>query len=246
MTNKWAVFGLSVLVSAGPLVAAERVESGTRQSFEETSTEHLKFGPGGTIRVNDSYGHLTVEGWDEPEVWITLIKSTKGFYEPSRKREASQRFEMIHVSAERRSATELAIATTRASRHGTWAPPLPNTTDLGVILEYRILVPRNSQLFVNHDYGYVWVSDVTGDLEVNSHTGDMIVMLPDPGPYAIDARTRLGSVSSDFAGKTLSRFLVGTRFAYASEVSSQRIRLRMGRGSITIKNGPPFAPFYKD
>ena len=73
MTNKWGVFGLSVLVSAGPLVAAERVESGTRQSFEETSTEHLKFGPGGTIRVNDSYGHLTVEGWDEPEVWITLI-----------------------------------------------------------------------------------------------------------------------------------------------------------------------------
>ena len=128
MTNKWAVFGLSVLVSAGPLVAAERVESGSRQSFQETSTEHLKFGPGGTIRVNDSYGHLTVEGWDEPEVWITLIKSTKGFYEPSRKREASQRFEMIQVSAESRSATELAIATTRASRHGTWAPPLPNTT----------------------------------------------------------------------------------------------------------------------
>jgi hypothetical protein len=120
------------------------------------------------------------------------------------------------------------------------------TPHLGVILEYRILVPRNSQLFVNHDYGYVWVSDVTGNLEVNSHTGDMIVMLPDPGPYVIDARTRLGSVSSDFAGKTLSRFLVGTRFAYASEASSQRIRLRVGRGSITIKNGPPFAPFYKD
>jgi len=35
---------------------------------------------------------------------------------------------------------------------------------------------RDSRLIVHHDYGYVWVSDVAGDIEVDSHTGDMIVM----------------------------------------------------------------------
>ena len=62
-------------------------------------------------------------------------------------------------------------------------------------------VPRDSRVVIHQDNGYVWVSDVTGDIEVDSHTGDMIVMLPDPGPYSIDARTRMGSISSDLTGK---------------------------------------------
>ena len=83
-------------------------------------------------------------------------------------------------------------------------------------------MPRDSRLVVHHDNGYVWVSDVTGDIEVNSHTGDMIVMLPDPGPYSIDARTRMGSVSSDFIGKGVNQFLMGTHFAYASQAPSRQ------------------------
>jgi hypothetical protein len=115
-----------------------------------------------------------------------------------------------------------------------------------VILEYRILVPRDSRLFVKHDYGYVWVSDLTGDVEVKSHTGDMIVSLPDPGVYSIDARTRVGSVSSDLYARNRNQFLLGTHYAYAADGSPNRIVLRMGRGSITILKGTPFAPFYKD
>ena len=94
--------------------------------------------------------------------------------------------------------------------------------------------------------GYVWVGDVTGDIEVNSHTGDMVVMLPDPGPYSIDARTRMGTVSSDTAGSIVHQFLVGSRFVHASQAPSRRIQLRMGRGSITIKAGPPSGPFWKN
>ena len=100
-------------------------------------------------------------------------------------------------------------------------------------------MPRNSRLEVHHDNGYIWVSDVTGDIEVQSHTGDMVLMLPDPGAYSIDARTKFGRVSSDFTGNTLHQFLVNARLAYAAQASSRRIYLRMGRGSITIKRVPP-------
>jgi hypothetical protein len=116
----------------------------------------------------------------------------------------------------------------------------------GVTVEYKVYVPRDSRLVVHHDNGYVWVSDVTGDIEVTSRTGDMIVMLPDPGPYSIDARTRMGSVSSDFTGRSLNRFLVGTHFGYGSQAPSRRIYLRTGGGSITIKKGPPSGPFWKN
>lgn len=252
MTHKLAAvfFGLSVMFAAqGP------GEKGPRQSFEATSTERVNFLPGGTIRLNNSYGYLTVEGWDEPEVEITVTKSTNRFYQPERKEKAEQDFEQVRVVTERRSDRELAISTKLPVRHGFPSDILPSgriivtmpkTSKRGVTVEYTVRVPRDSRLVVRHHNGYVWVSDVTGDIEVHSHTGDMIVMLPDPGPYSIDARTRMGSVSSDLMGQGHKQFLVGSHFVHAGRAPSRRIFLRMGRGSITVKNGPPSGPFWKN
>ena len=238
------VFGLSVLGTIHPLPAAEGVyEIGPKQSFEVTNTERVPFAPGGTIRLHNSYGYLTVEGWDEPEVEIAVIKSTDSFHEPSQQERAEQPFAQVRVVTERRSDKELAISTILPGRNRF----LPKAKR-GVTVEYRIHVPRDSRLVVHHDNGYVWVSDMTGDLDVRSHTGDMIVMLPDPGLYSIDARTRMGSVSSDFTGKSLNRlsqFLVGTHFDYASQTPKRRIYLRMGRGSIEIKQDLPYGPVEK-
>jgi len=230
-------------------------EKGPKQSFEETKTERVKFQSGGVIRIDNSYGYLTVEGWDEPEVEITITKTTDRFYEPERKAKAERHFDEIRVVAERRSDKELAISTSLPVHHNLVSsilPPkriivtMPVHSKRGITVEYTVHVPRDSQLVVHHDNGYVWVSDVTGDIDVDSHTGDMIVMLPDPGPYSIDARTRLGSVSSDFTGKANRSLLVGSHSVYTGQASARRIYLRMGRGSITIKNGPPSGHYGKD
>jgi len=250
--------GWSEMGTTLPLLRAQGPEEkGPKQSFEVTSTERVPFLPGGTIRLDNSYGYVTVEGWDSPEVEITVTKSTDRFFEPEQKEKAERRFEQVRVVTERRSDKEVATSTTLPVRDSlftsilpsgrmilTW--PLPPNNKRGVTAEYRVRVPRDSRLVVHHDNGYVWVSDVTGDIEVRSHTGDMIVMLADPGPYSIDARTRMGGVTSDFTGKARNQFLVGTHFAYASRPGSRRIYLRMGRGSITIKKGPPSGPFWKD
>ena len=258
MTRRLAavLFGLNVMGTALSMFAAQGPgERGARQSFEATSTERVNFLPGGTISLNNSYGYLTVEGWDEPEVEITVTKSTNRFYQPERKEKAEQGFEQVRVVAERRSDTELSISTKLPARHGFPSAVLPSgrivvtmpkTSKRGVTVEYTVHVPRDSRVVVHHDNGYVWVSDVRGDIEVDSHTGDMIVMLPDPGPYSIDARTRMGSVSSDLMGQGHKQFLLGSHFVHAGGAPSRRIFLRMGRGSITVKNGPPSGPFWKD
>jgi hypothetical protein len=247
--------GLSA-IGVLPLPAADGpAEKAPRQSFEVTNTERLNFLPGGTIRLEHSYGYLTVEGWDEPMVEITVAKSTDRFYDPEQKEKAGQAFERIQVAADRRSDKELAISTTLPARHGfpySILPSrqivftMPKQTTLGVTVDCTVHVPRDSRLVVHQDHGYVWVGDVTGDIEVDSHTGDMVVMLPDPGPYSIDARTRMGSVSSDFPGSGHKQFLVGTQFVHTGQAAARRIYLRMGRGSITIKNGPPSGPSWKD
>ena len=101
MTNRLVVvLGLSVFASTHPLSAAEGVyEKGPRQSFEVTNTERVPFSPGGTIRISNSYGYLTVEGWDEAAVEIIVIKSTDSFYEPSHERRAEQPFDQVRVVA---------------------------------------------------------------------------------------------------------------------------------------------------
>jgi hypothetical protein len=236
-----------------PVLAAD-IATGPKQSFETTTTERFPFQPGGTVRVQNSYGYLNVEGWDEPEVEVTITKSTDRFKDPDWKANAAQLFDQIRVVAERRSDKELAISTAlphRISPLTSRLPsgrvivtkPLPPRNKRGVTVEYTIHVPRDTRLVVRHDNGYVWVGDVTGDLDVASHTGDMIVILADPGPYAIDARTRLGSVSSELTGKRSYQFLVGHRLVHGRDAAARRVHLRMGRGCITIQTGPPSGPF---
>jgi hypothetical protein len=256
MTRKVAglLFAVSMLGTRLHLLAADRPrENGPERSFEVTTTQRVPFLPGGTIRLDNSYGYLTVEGWDEPEVEITVTKATDRFFEPRQKEEAEKNFDQIRVSAERHSDKELAIATAVPVRNSflssalplrriIGATPLPRNNKHGITVEYTVKVPRSSRLVVRHDNGYVWVSDVTGDIQVNSHTGDMIVMLSDGSARSINATARVGSVTSDFAGKSVSQFLLGTHFACSGEGLSRRIDLRMGRGSITIKKILPSGP----
>jgi hypothetical protein len=244
-----------IILGTSHLLGTERPdENGPKKSFEASTKERVPFLPGGIIRLVNSYGYLTVEGWDEPAVEVTVTKATDRFFESGQKEKAEKNFDQIRMVTDRRSDKELAISTNIPVRNSLFTsvmpsgdivvtrPLLPNNKR-GVTLECTVRVPRDSRLVVRHDNGYVWVSDVTGDIEVNSHTGDMIVMLPDPGEYLINATSRFGSVSSDFAGRAVNQFLFGTRFAYPNEGPSRRIDLRMGRGSITIKKGPPSGPF---
>ncbi|HLY19923.1 MAG TPA: hypothetical protein VKR61_22000 [Bryobacteraceae bacterium] len=225
----------------GLLVAQE----GPKRSVEAAKTERVAFMPGGTVRVENSYGYLTVEGWDEPAVEIAVTRSTDNFYKPGEKAQAMDRLDRVHVADKQQSGKELTV-TTSPARQRLLIVSWPFPRKRGVTAEYVIHVPRDSHLEINHDNGYVWVSDVKGDIQVHSHTGDMIVMLPDPGSYSIDAGARMGSVSSDFIGKGHRYWPAGAHFTYTGPAATRRVSLRMGRGCIAILNGPASGPFWKD
>jgi hypothetical protein len=211
---------LAVVMTTLPLIAEDK------RPVQAASTERLSFPPGGVIHINGSYGYLVVEGWDQPEVEISVTKS-------------QGESDGVRVETNRNSGTELTITTTLASRHGDWYPFLPPTTTRGVTTEYEIHVPRDTRLAIHNRGGYVFVNGVTNDIEASASRGDIVLMLPDSGTYSIDAKTKLGSVSSDFDGSVVSRYLVGQKFARTLTPPSQHLYLRMGVGGITIKAVPP-------
>ena len=232
---------LLVLCLALPLVANENI----KHPAEVTSTQNMDFAPGGLIRIDDSSGDLYLEGWDQPRVRMIVTKFMPYEYEPDYPNHAQTQLEAVKVTAERPSATELAISTSRPTHVGFIWRPTAETTTSEVRIETRIFVPRDSQLEIHHGVGFVSVTDVTGEIKASCHRGDIMVWLQDKGTYSIDARSQFGKVSSDFPGDSRSHFLVGQRFVSDSSQSSQHLYLRVGFGGITLKpilpESKPFA-----
>jgi len=222
-------YKLTVCLMTLPLLLA--TESIQRPE-QTSSTERVSFPPGGTIRFNNSFGDLYVEGWDQPQVEMTLIKLFNNYQPP---KNAADRLAQVKFTTEHPSANELAIGTTIPS-HSFFRHPFGGKGDVDV--RYELRVPRDSHLIIHHGGGNILISNVTGGIEATNREGDIVLMLPDPGPYSIDARSKMGTVISDFEGQAHVRYFIGERFAGADANSPRRIFLRVGFGGITIKEVP--------
>jgi hypothetical protein len=222
---------LSVLGIGLPLFA----EGGPAQLVRVTSTEQVSFAPGGVIHLNNLIGNVYVEAWDHPQVEITTTKSTQHLYQSNQQVQATDCLEKVRVVTEHPSSTELTVSTMVPHRNFFQR----RFGKCGVAAEYQIHAPRDSRLVIQHGAGYVLVSHMTGEIEAKSRSGDIMLMLPDPGPYSIDAKSGFGRVFSDFAGAARRKKVVGEQFTSANPGSARRIYLRMGIGGITIKEVPP-------
>ena len=232
MTRRLTTLFLA-LNAVGVLLPAFGDEA-SKRPVEVVHTERVSFAPGGVIHVSHSFGSVTVEGWDRPEVEVTVVKSRERYYEPKRREQAARGLERVRIVAERHSDSELTIST--IVPHKRFLHLLGGKG--GVKVEYLIHAPHDSRLVIQHGAGYVLVSNMTGDVEATSRGGDILLMLPDSGTYSIDARSKLGTVSSDFAGDAHRRYLVGSGFASVTSSPSHRIYLRTRIGGITIKSVP--------
>ena len=117
-----------------------------------SKTERMDFPSGGTLRLTNSIGVLTVEAWDRPDVEITTIKSTKVAYDAREREKATHELDRVRVTAERRG-DELVI-TTDFPRYRAF-PPYPLAGETNFDLEYRIKAPSTARLIADHDVGEV-------------------------------------------------------------------------------------------
>lgn len=210
-----------------------RGEGGIQPPPEKTTTERVDFAPGGTIRINGSYGDLNVEGWDRPEVEVTVIKTLPYASKPKPPQQTTATLDQVRIVIEHQSPPELTISTELPSRPA-WIPPFTSHTTHGVMAEYEIHVPRDSRLVIRHGTGTVSVNGVSGDIDARAGRGDILLWLP-PGSYSLDARTKFGIVSSDLDGTAHNQYLIGESFTQPNPPPAHRLHLRMGFGGITLK-----------
>jgi hypothetical protein len=222
MIHKLATIGLGLSIFAVAEVSVQR-------PAQVASTERVSFAPGGTVQLNDSFGDLYIEGWDQPAVEMTLVKEMLDYNAP---KDVSDRLERVRFTTEHPSANQLVIGTTIPSR-SFFRHPFGGKGDVDV--RYELRVPRDSRLVIHHGGGNILIDNVTGGVEASNRDGDIVLLLPAPGPYAIDARSKMGTVISDFAGKAQVKYLIGEKFIGTNESAAHSIHLRVGFGGITIK-----------
>jgi len=201
------------------------------QRIQVTRTEHADLPPGASIRLKNSTGELTIEGWDQPGVEITTIKSTRLEYAASGARhdKAAHILDEVKVS-EAVQGSELVI-TTDFPRHKRFLPR-PSVGSRDFDLDYLIKVPRNAKLIVDHDSGEIHLDDVTGDVHATVIQGLITVRVSPAAQYTIDAKSRIGAVTSDIPGTT-KRDHFGHAFMQTAQ-APHSLYLRNGFGDIII------------
>jgi hypothetical protein len=230
------ILAMAAMCPARPLFAGADVVG---KPSEITAIDHMEFAPGGTLHIKGSYGVLNIEGWDKPEIEVTVTKSRPlRFGESPAPADDKRRLESIGIKTERTSPTEVTVTTTLASRHGDWAPPLPASTTNDVEADYEIYVPRDTRLVIEHGSGVVQVRWISGDIQATARRGDILLWLP-LGSYSIDATTKFGIVSSELDGEAHNRFLVGEHFIRSSPAPAHQLKLHTGFGGVTIRQIPP-------
>jgi hypothetical protein len=204
-----------------------------KREAESTTKQSLEFGPSGTIHIVDSFGSVKVEGWDKDEVVLTVKKKTQKKYEPKDLAKATKELERVNVAIQLVSeSTLLAINTTFPSR----TPSRLMRGKSNLNLEYLIKVPRRSTLLIKHDIGEVEVTNVSGDIEATSRIGEISLKLPEEQQYSVDARVKIGDVSSEFGPESQRKgpFSVGAKLTGEPAAPTRRIFVRLGIGDIEV------------
>jgi hypothetical protein len=225
-TRATVFFPIFALATGLPLLAGITPP----EPAQNTTTQNIPFQPGGTIRLDGAAGNLFVEGWDQPAVEITVTKSMGYDSEPAQ--EAARHLDSVKITPERKSDTELVISTARTGT-GYYFPG----TGHSVKIEYRIRVPRNSNLSILHSKGFFSVAGTTGNIDAADSRGDIVLMLPELSTWSIDAHTNFGVVTSDVGGDDRSHHLIGRKFT-SNASPTHHLSLKMGFGGITIKELP--------
>lgn len=214
--------------TTGLLLAADQ----PKEKVQVSKTERMDFRPGGTLRLTNSIGVLTVEAWDRPDVEITTIKTTQGEYDASEREKATHQLDKVSIAAERRG-DELVI-TTKFPRYRTFPLTYPLAGAANLDVEYRIKAPKTARLIANHDVGDVNVDGLVGDINVTLLQGQIMLHLPEEGQYDIHAKSDSGNVNSDFPGQKKRSWWLSQRAASEDSTAAHKVNLKVVFGDIVI------------
>jgi hypothetical protein len=224
------------LVIASVLGLSLLADDLSKERLSTTHTERFNIPAAGAIKLENSFGEVDIDGWDRPEVEVTVVRSIEHLYGAKDRAEAHRSLESAQIRAQQ-DGNDIVISTAYLPGKGTRL--VSRRSEIGI--SYRIKAPGASKLIIDHTSGGVTVSNISGDIHVTVMNGQITLALAAGGQYAIDSQCKIGDVYSDFGGHYQRKHLVGREFGRQSTVSATNLYLRVRFGDIMILklHGPP-------
>lgn len=213
------------IVLALPLLA----DDVSKERLSTTHTERFNAPTAGAIRLEKSFGIVDIDGWERPEVEVTVVRSIEPLFDAKDRAEALRSLESARIRA-KQDRNDIVISTAYRPRKGMHL--FSRGSEIGI--SYRIRAPRGSKLIIDHNSGGVNVSDISGDIHATVINGQITLGLAAGGQYAIDSQCNIGDVYSDFEGHYQRKHLLGKEFGRQSTGSSSNLYLRVRFGDIVI------------
>src|SRR6202030_2743147 len=96
-----------------PLMADDR----SKEKLSTTRTERFNVPAAGTIRLENSFGEVDIDGWDRPEVEVTVVRSSEHFANDKDRAEAQRRLDRVQISA-KQDGNDVIVSTKYPPRNG--------------------------------------------------------------------------------------------------------------------------------
>ena len=165
-----------------PLLADDR----SKETLGSTHTERFEVAEAGTIRIENSFGEVDIDGWDRPEVEVTVVRSSEQLSDPKESAEAQRRLDSVQVTV-KQDGNDVVISTAYPPRNA-FVHPLSRRSDIEI--RYHIQAPRSAKLVIDHNRGGVNVFDMSGPIHATVINGQITLTLAAGDRYAIDAQCK--------------------------------------------------------
>lgn len=142
---------------------------------EIVDTQQTLISSGGILEVKESHGNVNIIGWEQPQIEVTVTKSTSRRFSREDIDQAIAELDRIVVTTDHVGDNRVVIRTQLPSRSG-----YINTRrgKSRFKLQYTIKVPKQTKIIVTQDAGQVSVKNVTSAVEVNTCPGGLTIGTP--------------------------------------------------------------------
>jgi hypothetical protein len=203
-----------------------------RDKITTRETQKMTFEPSAALHLQNTIGHVQVEGWSRPEIEVTIIKTTKDYFDPNAKDAAGKELEGIKSSFERKGE-EIVLA---SEYHEGGIPGF--RTKPPVDITYEIKMPRDARLVIDQNSGDVTTHELVGDIRVTMQHGSITAFVPAEGQYTVDAKSKFGTVTSNVAKADHGIYFLGEHLDYDGSKAQRKLSLRAKFGDIVIVHSP--------
>jgi hypothetical protein len=202
------------------------------QVFEKTRSLSRSFalGPDTEIQVLNKYGDIELISWDKDSVKFEIEVKVVS----NKESKATTAFEYIDFDF--KSTAHYIIAKTSFAGQGTfWSEikDLASTVFTGSTtthIDYKIFLPANAVIKIDHKYGNIFISDYDGPLEIKLSNGDLKA-------YALSGKTK---INMQFANANINKIDDGElTLGYYSELQleeTRKLRIDSRSSRLTIDN----------